>query len=288
MIGYEAPAKVNLALHVKPPRPDGYHPLESLVQTVDWADELSMRDGDGSDSLEVRGIDVPPADNLVLRALTAFRSRHELAPQAVELTKAIPVGAGLGGGSSDAAAALAAAAYIAGLGSVPGELALAVGADVPLFLIGGTLIVRGIGEVIEPQRPLVGFALALVVPDFGLSTADVYRRWDELEGPSGEVLPADDLPPRLREGIPLRNDLLPAAVDLEPRLGDLMADLRALWDGPVGVTGSGSACFGFFGSVEEADDAARSVDWPLAEARGVALRDRGVARVDPELGQPAS
>ena len=285
MINYEAPAKVNLALHVRPPRPDGYHPLESLVQTIGWADELSFRDGEVADSLEVRGIEVPTDDNLILKALAAIRAHSRLSPQAVELVKVIPLGSGLGGGSSDAAAALAAGSQIAGLRSMPEGLAAQVGADVPLFLTGGTLMMSGIGDVIEPRRPLGGFSLAVVVPDFGLSTADVYRRWDEMEGPLGEELEPSGLPPHLREGIPLRNDLLPAALDLEPRLGDLMADLRSLWDGPVGMTGSGSACFGFFGSLDEAEDASKSVWWPVAEARGVALRDRGVARVGTPAGE---
>ncbi|MDX1469595.1 MAG: 4-(cytidine 5'-diphospho)-2-C-methyl-D-erythritol kinase, partial [Acidimicrobiia bacterium] len=78
MIRYEAPAKVNLALHVRPPRPDGYHPLESLVQTVGWIDEVSIREGERNDSLDVQGIEVASEDNLVLKALAGFRERFEL------------------------------------------------------------------------------------------------------------------------------------------------------------------------------------------------------------------
>jgi 4-diphosphocytidyl-2-C-methyl-D-erythritol kinase len=158
--------------------------------------------------------------------------------------------------------------------------ASAIGSDVPLFLVGGTLHVTGVGETLDPQRPLDGFAVAVAVPDFGLLTADVYRRWDELEGPEGETTSGRDLPPGLREGMPIRNDLLPAALHLEPRLGDFIADLRAEWGGPVFLTGSGSACFAFFADHDEAASAAQGVSGFAAVTRGVALRPDGVRRVE--------
>ncbi len=276
---FEAPAKVNFALHVKPPRPDGYHPVESLVQTVEWLDLVSLSEGESGDELEVEGLSVDPDDNLVLRALGAVRGVEPMAPQKAHLSKRIPVGAGLGGGSSDAAATLLAAARLVGLADVSG-LAIELGADVPLFLVGGTLMVRGIGEVIEPLEPLGGFALGVVVPEFESSSRDVYSRWDEMEGPEGEAVRVDLLPPQLRDGIPIRNDLLPAALSLEPGLGDLMADLRTAWGGPVCLTGSGSAVFGFFESFDEAEDAAASAPQTARASRGVALRGRGVALVE--------
>lgn len=277
MLTYVAPAKVNLALHVEPPRSDGYHPLDSLVQTIEWCDTLTFSEGEGSDSIDVEGEAIEPEKNLVTKALGAVRAVGGLRPQAVTLQKDIPVGAGLGGGSSDAAAALTAAGKIAGFVDLA-PLALKVGADVPLFLTGGTLMMRGIGEVIEPLRPLGSFALAVAVPDFGLDTGDVYARWDQLEGPRGDVIPVERLPPALRDGIPIRNDLTPAALDLEPRLGDFMADLRSSWEGPVAMTGSGSGCFGFFATLDEAQDAAKASG--VLVARGVELRPRGVAIAD--------
>lgn len=277
MLTYVAPAKVNLALHVEPPRSDGYHPLESLVQTIQWCDTLTFSEGEGSDSIDVEGEAIEPEKNLVTKALGAVRAVGGLRPQAVTLQKDIPVGAGLGGGSSDAAAALTAAGKIAGFVDLA-PLALKVGADVPLFLTGGTLMMRGIGEVIEPLRPLGSFALAVAVPDFGLDTGDVYARWDQLEGPRGDVIPVERLPPALRDGIPIRNDLTPAALDLEPGLGDFMADLRSSWEGPVAMTGSGSGCFGFFATLDEAQDAAKASG--VLVARGVELRPRGVAIAD--------
>jgi 4-diphosphocytidyl-2-C-methyl-D-erythritol kinase len=198
----------------------------------------------------------------------------------IVLNKSTPMEAGLGGGSSNAAAALLGAIEAGSLpDSLAEELAPEVGADVALFLRGGTQMMSGVGERLETQRSLGGFAVAVVVPEFGLSTADVFRRWDELEGPEGEAVAEEWLPPALRGGMPMRNDLVPAAIDLEPRLGDFMADVRTVWDAPVLMTGSGSACFGFFGDVGEATDAAEAVVG--AEATfGVELRDHGVARVE--------
>jgi 4-diphosphocytidyl-2-C-methyl-D-erythritol kinase len=273
---YQAPAKLNLSLLVSPPGDDEYHPLESLVQTVEWCDLLEVERGeDGRD-----GFESSIEDNLVERAISELRKVGDVPPLAMALHKEIPMAAGLGGGSSDAAAALVAAADHAGLSrSGLADVAVRVGADVALFLTGGTLMMRGRGEQIESLRPFEDFAVAIVVPEFGLSTKDVYGRWDALEGPVGPAVPDDRLPPSLRGGMPMRNDLLPAAHDLEPRLGDLMSDVASVWGAPVSLTGAGSACFGYFATLDEAADAAASVTGLVDEGRGVALRARGVARV---------
>ena len=158
-------------------------------------------------------------------------------------------------------------------------LASRVGADVSLFLRGGTQLMSGMGDQLSPLKRLSDFAVAIVVPPFTLSTADVYGRWDVLEGPVGEVVPDPALPPALRDGVPVRNDLLPAALFLEPRLGDFMADLRSAWGGAVCLTGSGSACFGFFATRDEADDAVDHVAPIIATGQGASLRDVGVSEV---------
>ena len=275
MTSYEAPAKVNLSLLVSPPRSDGYHPIASLVQTVEWCDTLRVARGEGRDDLESE-----IEDNLVSRALAVVREFGSVPPLRVQLVKEIPIAAGLGGGSSDAAAALKAAADF---GSVPTDslpaAASRVGADVSLFLTGGTLMMGGVGDEIESVLPASGFAVAIVVPRFGLSTADVYRRWDELEGPEGRPLDDDRLPPSLRGRMPMRNDLLPAALSVEPALGDFMADVAAVWGSTVALTGSGSACFGYFPTLDEAEDAASAVTHLTDRGRGAALRPHGVARL---------
>jgi 4-diphosphocytidyl-2-C-methyl-D-erythritol kinase len=274
---YESPAKLNLALLVETPRADGMHHLQSLVQTIDWLDLLEVEESE-EDNLVIEGADLDPEDNLVSRSLQAMRGRGFVPPLDVRLDKQIPIGAGLGGGSSNAAATLLAAAEIGKIPrSVAEEVAPTIGADVPLFLIGGTLLMGGIGDQVESMQPLSGFAVAVAVPAFELSTVEVYRRWDEIEGPEGEAIAPRLLPPGLREGIPIRNDLTAAAFDLEPSLADFLADLRLRWDGPVLMTGSGSGCFGFFPDLDEAADAARSVEDMCRAAVGARLRATGVA-----------
>lgn len=279
MTTYEAPAKLNFSLLIYPPRPDGYHPLESLVQTIEWCDLLEVGRGDeGTDTLES---DIE--DNLIEKALAELRKTTHVPPLTMRLSKEIPVEAGLGGGSADAAAALAAGADITGSSRASlAEVAIRVGSDVPLFLTGGTLTMRGRGEEIEPVAPVGDFSVAVVVPDFGLGAREVYQRWDRLEGPTGDAVSDDLLPPALRGGMPMRNDLLPAAIDLEPRLGDFMSDIAAEWGTTVCLTGSGSACFGYFATLDEASDAAAAVTDLVHVGRGVDLRAHGVARVGDE------
>lgn len=272
---YEAPGKLNLSLLVSPPRPDGYHPLESLVQTIEWCDLLDVEPGqEGVDTFESE-----IEDNLVEQALAELRKTAHVPPLSLELTKDIPITAGLGGGSSDAAAALLAGSDFGNIArsDLP-DIAHRVGADVSLFLTGGTLMMRGVGYEIEESHPLGDFAVAIVVPGFGLGTREVYQRWDALEGPEGPAVGDDHLPPVLRGGMPMRNDLLPAALDLEPLLGDFMADVAAAWGTALCLTGSGSACFGYFATRDEASDAATAVSNLARGARGVALRDHGVRR----------
>lgn len=274
MTSYEAPAKLNLSLLVSPPRPDGYHPLESMVQTVEWLDVLEVARGqEATDTLQPE-----IEDNLVERALNEARKSAAVPPLAITLNKSIPIAAGLGGGSSDAAAALLAASDFGEVSrsDLP-DVAHRVGADVTLFLTGGTLMMRGIGYEIESVRTMSDFAVTVVVPGFGLATKAVYERWDALEGPLGPEVGEDRLPPALRGGMPMRNDLLPAALAVEPRLGDFMADVASVWGTTVCLTGSGSACFGYFATLDEANDAANAVSDLASRARGVELRDRGVA-----------
>lgn len=269
---YQAPAKVNLSLHVEPPGDDGYHPLQSIVQTLEWLDILEVEPSEEW-QFEIRA-DLDPETNLVTRAFKIMGVTRV----SVRLVKELPIAAGLGGGSADGAAALIAAAEFGGDPDEVADNAARLGADVPLFISGGTQMMTGRGEQLEPLQPLRGFALAVVVPDLHISTSEVYRRWDAMEGPEGEAPPTVSLPPQLREGMPLRNDLLPAAIAVEPALGDFLADVRRAWDQPTLLTGSGPACFGFFPTVEEAVDAAISIPG-IRAAKGIDLRDHGVSRV---------
>jgi len=176
-------AKLTLSLRVVGTRDDGYHLIDAEMVTLDLADSLSF--SSGSCSL--------PADNLVTRALGAVGRDAD-----VTLTKRIPVGAGLGGGSADAAAVLRWA------GCTDLAVAVSIGADVPFCLVGGRARVTGIGEVIDHLPFDAGLPFTLLTPPFAVSTPRVYEAWDWLGGPHG----------------PGVNDLEPAALVVEPRLAE--------------------------------------------------------------------
>ncbi len=212
-----APAKLTVSLRITGVRDDGYHLLDAEMVTIDLADELTFSPGDG---LEVRagpaGDPIPTGeDNLVRRALAAAgRTAH------VRLTKAIPAGAGLGGGSADAAAVLRWA------GVHDPSVAVALGADVPFCLRGGRARVRGVGEDVEPLAP-VETAFTLLIPPFGCSTVAVYRAWDRLGGPTAAGA----------------NDLEPAALAVEPRLAEWRDRLGDATGRTPVLAGSGSTWF---------------------------------------------
>jgi 4-diphosphocytidyl-2-C-methyl-D-erythritol kinase len=211
-----APAKLTVSLRVTGVRDDGYHLIDAEMVSLDLADELTFSEGDG---LEVVGAAAalagPGDDNLVARGLRAVGRRAH-----VRLDKRIPVGGGLGGGSTDAAAVL----RWAGCDDL--AVAARLGADVPFCVRGGRARVTGIGEVLEPL-PHVERTFTLAVPPFGCSTPAVYKMWDELGGPTADG----------------PNDLEPAALAVEPRLAawrDRLGD--ATGETPV-LAGSGSTWF---------------------------------------------
>jgi 4-diphosphocytidyl-2-C-methyl-D-erythritol kinase len=214
-----APAKVTLSLRVTGVRPDGLHLVDAEMVTVDLADELVI-DGSGS-GLEVvdeagRGLPVPAdGTNLAVRALAlAGRTAH------VRLTKRIPAGGGLGGGSADAAAVLRWA------GIDDPAVAAQLGADVAFCLVGGRARVTGVGEEIQPLPP-VDRTLTLLTPPFGCSTPAVYRAWDVLGGPTADG----------------PNDLEPAALAAEPRLAEWRDRLGDATGEVPALAGSGSTWF---------------------------------------------
>ncbi len=183
-------AKVNLSLSVGPLGRDGYHPLKSVFLRIGLADDLTVAFGndEGADVLTVSGL--PGADSDGNLVLSAFRAtRHALGlnlpPLVAHLDKRIPVGAGLGGGSADAAAAVDCALQMWGAGLSPAardEVALELGADVPFFAHNvDAALVSGRGETIEPQPPPAGIGLVLVTPPIHMSTAAVFARFDELQ-----------------------------------------------------------------------------------------------------------
>lgn len=213
-----AHAKLTLRLRVTGVRDDGYHLLDAEMVTLDLADRLTFAPAADS-SVVLTGpasSGLPTgAGNLVVRALTTVDRSA-----AVTVDKRIPSGAGLGGGSADAAAVF----RWAGVHDL--DLAATVGADVPFCLRGGRARVRGIGERVEPL-PHIERTLTLCTPDFGCDTAAVYRAWDELGGPTSEG----------------PNDLEPAALAVEPRLAAVRdAFAEATGETPA-LAGSGSTWF---------------------------------------------
>lgn len=264
-----APAKVNLALHVTHRRDDGYHDLESLVVFAEVADELQGRPSD-ADTLTVggpfaRGLGAGET-NLVSRAVAAFRARW---PDAVEtglalhLTKNLPVAAGIGGGSADAAAALR---LMSGLSVQPialaelADMAAALGADVPACLVSTPLIARGVGEVLAPLPQFPALHIVLVNPMIPLATADVFRRLR-----AHDNYPLPELPSPLTRPAQLglwlaetRNDLQPPAVKLVPVIGDIVHQLAETQGCMLArMSGSGATVFGLFGSSGQAHQAAQ-------------------------------
>jgi 4-diphosphocytidyl-2-C-methyl-D-erythritol kinase len=277
MVDWIAPAKINLSLEVRPPDQSGYHPIRSLVQSIEWCDLIRIEVGD-EDRLVVTGADLPDGgDNLVWKAVDRLVGKDR-PPLDFLLEKRVAVGAGLGGGSSDAAAALTG---VAGLLRIPDDRVAAaaaeVGADVSFFLRGGTAVIEGYGERVSDLPGLRGFAVAVVVPPFELSTPEVYRRWDDLGYPVGRRIQDSDLPPALRGGPDLRNDLTPAALSLRPDLGDWLADLTARWGMVIAMSGSGPSLFGLFPNLDEAESAVGGLPTTARASAAAALRPSGVA-----------
>jgi 4-diphosphocytidyl-2-C-methyl-D-erythritol kinase len=262
-------AKLNLVLHVGPPREDGMHPICSLMASIDLADELTATPRDsGADTVICRGV---PEDNLAARALADFRSRagRELRPLEVRIDKHIPVAAGLGGGSADAAATLRIANELAG-GPLTREellrLASDLGSDVPSQLDPHHALVQGVGEQVEPvELPAL---TAVLVPDpDGLSTAVVYAELDRMGGARGQLDPeplralAAAGPAELAAG--LSNDLQLAALSLRPALTGTLERLRSAGALGAAVSGSGPTCFGLFDDASGAESAAASIPGAL-------------------------
>lgn len=226
-VALPALAKLTLSLRVTGVRPDGYHLLDAEMVSVDLSDTLYFSTGDGIEVVaEGPACTGVPADgsNLVMRALALVgREAH------VRLVKRIPAGAGLGGGSADAAAVLRWAG-LSGAGTDDIEAALELGSDVPFCLAGGGRArVAGVGEVLERLcfDEVVGDPYTLVVPPFGVPTPAVYQAWDEMGGPVSDSF----------------NDLEPAALRVEPRLAEWRDRLGGATGEKPHLAGSGSTWF---------------------------------------------
>lgn len=288
----QAQAKLNLGLRVVGRRADGYHLLESLFVPLDLADDVVLRVEPARPArvrFQLRG--GPPgleADerNLAARAAQNFLAEAKLAADIkIELTKRIPVGAGMGGGSSDAGAVLR------GLSAGhPGavspdrlaELAVALGADVPYFLDPRPAWVRGIGEVIEPIAGFPALPVIVATPRPPLDTAAVFRAWDRRQPVDAAAESAALTPEEPGRSMPsplalangtggrgsevwwrrlLANDLEAVAAGLHSGVARLRTEIERSGARAVGMSGSGPTVFGVFGELEEARAAATRILW---------------------------
>lgn len=264
---WRAPAKVNLTLHVRGRRADGYHELESLVAFACVGDILHFSPGEPL-SLIVEGptaaLAGPDADNLVLRAARGLADRVPgLRLGAFRLVKRLPVAAGLGGGSSDAAAALRALAFANDLAPDDGRVrdaARATGSDVPVCLIPVARMMRGAGEDVGPPLGMAPMPALLVNPRVAVPTPPVFAALGLQRGESAHFGPSpefdgDDLLGALRQA---RNDLQPPAERLAPAVSEtigLLSDLNGVT--LARMSGSGATCFALFASRRHVVEGAR-------------------------------
>jgi len=283
-----APAKVNLTLRVLGRRADGYHEIESLVTFADIGDTMSLAPG-GELALTVRGPNAGQAgegaDNLVLKAALALAARIPgIRLGAFQLDKKLPVAAGLGGGSADAAAALRLLARANGLSGEDTRLyeaARAAGADVPVCLDPLTRLMRGIGEKLSAPLDLPPLPAVLVNPGVALATKAVFAGWTPAAPPPpppfdlAAAANAANREQLLQLLIAQANDLEGPAIALAPVIAEVLAALRALAGCRLArMSGSGATCFALFFAAAEAIVAAKTLSgryphwWVRATALG--------------------
>ncbi|HUA36130.1 MAG TPA: 4-(cytidine 5'-diphospho)-2-C-methyl-D-erythritol kinase [Candidatus Binataceae bacterium] len=277
LLAERAGAKINLFLRVTGRRADGYHELDSIFLPIALADSVSIeyRDGVGRsvrllcDATELGD----PATNLASRAATAFQNQFNLdASVLIRLDKRIPVGAGLGGGSSDAGAVLRMMARLARI-DAPAELhriAISLGADVPFFLDPRPARITGIGEKLATLEGIGSMPLVLALPPFGIATAGVFRvlKKENWRGPAEaadiEAVRRGDITSAIAV-----NDLAAVAAEQHPEISTLIELLKSLGACAAQMTGSGSAVFGIFGSRDEAERAAQAAQQRAPKTRFV-------------------
>jgi 4-diphosphocytidyl-2-C-methyl-D-erythritol kinase len=281
------PAKVNLGLWILARRPDGYHEIDTILQAVALEDEVSIERADSGFSLEARGISIPgPGPNLIERAWESIRGRTKAKKDSgirVRLLKRIPVGAGLGGGSSDAAGLLVGASRLLGLDLEEGELEAlgsALGSDVPFFFRGGTARATGRGEQVRQLCPMRPLWVVLASPPFAVSTSWAYGKVRNRLTPGSDgatvlasVLSAGDA---RTIAAAMRNCFEDVVLPVHRSLEGLKQAVES--DGTVRalLSGSGSTVFGLAPSRDDAEAAATRAARLGSVVRVVRTLERGV------------
>ncbi|MBF0605416.1 MAG: 4-(cytidine 5'-diphospho)-2-C-methyl-D-erythritol kinase [Nitrospirae bacterium] len=269
---FSAPAKVNLYLRIVGRRGDGYHLLESGMTFFPWFDHLEVGCvGEGITLFCQPEVTVSSEDNLVYRAARLLQRKAGIVQGAqLRLTKVIPHGAGLGGGSSDAATALLALNRLWGLDWPVWklcELGLELGADIPFFLGGGSARVGGVGDVLAPYPECPQLELVVVYPDLALATASVYRGVTPQMIATGFQRGLEPV-----QGWVFQNDLEQVARGLTPVIGTVCMMLRDLGASVTLMSGSGSAVFGVFDHAAQALRAGQAIageqpSWKIQQGR---------------------
>jgi 4-diphosphocytidyl-2-C-methyl-D-erythritol kinase len=279
-----APAKVNLCLHIGGREKDGYHRLVSLFQMVSLYDHIHIRSLKAKDAFRLEGkFDFPAEENIITRAVRLFRERTG-ARQGVEIRvrKEIPLGAGLAGGSSDAAAVMCGLNVLFS-GGLDREglsvLASELGSDIPFFLGAPAALVRGRGEMVEPLAPRRDFALVLVYPGFPVASRRAYEWLDAYRGAEAAEkarcqLPEPDTLRRMygQEEIAtwtLFNSFTPVLTARFPLLEEIKTTLKQAGAIAAGVSGSGSTVFGLFPGRDDARRAAGKIKKGPSQAKFV-------------------
>ena len=309
VVSVRAPAKINLFLNVLNRHPEGYHDIYSLMQMVGLYDRLQVqkvahRAGIG---LSITGLSVSRADNLVLRAARLFLKKYKIRGGVqITLHKEIPVSAGLGGGSSDAAATLVALSrlwHIRPSSSELTTLARSIGSDLPFFLSGPAALVQGTGEKVQPARPIGKGWAVLVKKDIKVSAAWAYCQWDRIQTKrrrtkrrdyknfwltspkkQNNINPQSRLAFQLKKLPPyLHNDLEDATGTAFPVIGKMKKRLLKLGASGVLMSGSGPTVFGLFLQEKSAKRAARALirenkDWKVWVAKLLERRSYTIRR----------
>lgn len=267
-IELEAPAKVNLTLKVVGKRADGYHELESVMQQISLRDKISLQSGGRGISVASNSSLIPAnADNLAYKAAHLLYTKYYLKTGLkIFIEKNIPVGAGLAGGSTDAAAVLMGVNQLFKLGLEQAELmklGLAIGSDVPFCIMGGTALARGRGEILTPLGTGPPLIMVLVKPDYQLSTARVYRqfRLEKVIDPPDNTafLEAWHKYDMIGLVAQMKNDLETVSLDMCPEIQIIKTGLNELGATKTLMSGSGPSVIGIFTHQPEAEQAFRLI-----------------------------
>ena len=269
----QAPAKINWSLEISGVRADGYHLLNSLMQQIELFDQVELILSD-QDSCSCAG--VADEGNLALRAWLAIKKRLGLREcLEISIQKNIPIGAGLAGGSSDAAAVLRGANQLLSLGLDQPELmsiGLSLGADVPFCLEGGACLVQGIGEKLTPLPKIPSYWLLLANPGFSVATPQVYRSYDQVGSDAAPDIAL--LQKLLEQNSPEKasdvwgNQLFDAALQLHPQLKEIESAFASCGLSAL-MSGSGGTFFAVCGDEEQARQAAASLGQRLPWVKAV-------------------